>query len=123
MQSATAALLAAAVGAAAFLSGCHARGHATSGEGDRGRRIYTQSCSSCHTLTGHDTHAPGGDLLEADLGVADLESFARTMPIRPPLTAADAYAVARYIHAAAHRGNDTDASCCRDAYSERRTRQ
>ena len=105
MQTATAALLAAAVGMAAFLSGCHARGHATSGEGDRGRRIYTQSCSTCHTLTGHDTHAPGGDLLEADLGVADLESFARTMPIRPPLSAADAYAVAEYIHAAVQRGN------------------
>ena len=102
MQGAAAALLAAALGAA-FISGRHALGHATSGEGDRGRRIYTQSCSTCHTLTGHDTHAPGGDLLEADLSVADLASFARTMPIRPPLTAADAYAVARYVHAAAHR--------------------
>jgi mono/diheme cytochrome c family protein len=103
MQSATAALLAAAVGASAVLSGCHAHGHATSG--DSGRLIYTQSCSNCHTLTGHDTHAPGGDLLEADLGVADLESFARTMPTRPPLTAADAHAVSEYIHAAMHRGN------------------
>ena len=105
MRTTTAALLAAALGAAAFLSGCHALGHPTSSERDRGRRIYTQSCSTCHTLTGHDTHAPGGDLLEADLGVADLESFARTMPIRPPLSAADAYAVAEYIHAATQRGN------------------
>jgi mono/diheme cytochrome c family protein len=105
MQSATAALLAATVGAAAFLSGCHARGHATPDVGGRGGRIYTPSCSNCHTLTGHDTHAPGGDLLETDLGVADLESFARTMPIRPPLSAADAYAVAEYIHDAMQRGN------------------
>ena len=105
MRSASAALIVAALGIAAFASGWHARGPAASGERDRGRLIYTHSCSTCHTLTGHDTHAPGGDLLEADLGVADLASFARTMPVRPPLTVADAVAVAQYIRAAAHRRN------------------
>ena len=80
-------------------SGCHAHVPAASDGGDLGRQIYTHSCSNCHTLTGHDTHASGGDLLEADLSVADLASFARTMPVTPPLTASDAEAVARYIRA------------------------
>jgi mono/diheme cytochrome c family protein len=65
----------------------------------RGHAIFTQQCRSCHTLTGHDTHADGGDLGIARLSVADIASFARTMPLPKPLSRADAAAVARYVHA------------------------
>ena len=63
----------------------------------RGHAIFEQECSSCHTLTGHDTRADGGDLAIAHLRVADIASFARVMPVRPPLSKADAVAVARYV--------------------------
>jgi hypothetical protein len=37
------------------------------------------------------------------LSVADLASFARTMPVKPPLNEEQATAVARYVHAVAER--------------------
>ena len=65
----------------------------------RGHAIFEQECSSCHTLTGHDTRIDGGDLAIARLRVADIASFARVMPVRRPLSNADAVAVARYVRA------------------------
>ena len=99
MRSSTAALTTAALALTAYA--CTHRGAASKGPAS-GERIYTHSCSTCHSLTGHDTHAPGGDLVNAHLTIADLASFARTMPVKPPLTTADADAVARYIYAIAH---------------------
>ncbi|HET7138496.1 MAG TPA: cytochrome c [Gaiellaceae bacterium] len=78
--------------AAALLAGC-AGGHSTA----RGRGVFERSCTSCHTLTGHDTSARGGDLRAARLTAADVASFARIMPVRPPLSSADARAVGRYV--------------------------
>ena len=51
----------------------------------------------CHTLTGHDTRADGGDLAIAHMRVSDIASFARVMPVKQPLSEADALAVARYV--------------------------
>jgi mono/diheme cytochrome c family protein len=99
MRNAAAALITAALALTAC--GCAHRAPASS-ELASGHPIYARSCSACHSLTGHDTHASGGDLVNRNLTVADLASFARTMPIRPRLTAADADAVARYIYANAH---------------------
>jgi mono/diheme cytochrome c family protein len=65
----------------------------------RGHAIFEKQCSSCHTLTGHDTRVDGGDLAVARMAVADIASFARVMPVQPPLSQADAVAVARYIRA------------------------
>jgi mono/diheme cytochrome c family protein len=64
-----------------------------------GERIFDQSCAHCHTLTGHDTTADGGDLALGKLTVADIASFTRVMPVRPPLTAAQTNQVSRYIEA------------------------
>ena len=77
---------------ALLLAGCAGGHHAA-----RGDAIFEHSCAGCHTLTGHDTSAPGGDLRTAHLGPADVASFARSMPVRPPLSAADARAVGRYV--------------------------
>jgi mono/diheme cytochrome c family protein len=62
----------------------------------RGRTVFADACSSCHTLTGHDSRAPGGDLAIARLSTREVASFVRVMPVH--LSAADAYAVATYVH-------------------------
>ena len=67
-----------------------------------GRALFTQSCSGCHTLTGHDTRATGGDLAIADLDVAEIVSFIRVMPVH--LTSRDEQLVAAYVHAARSKG-------------------
>jgi mono/diheme cytochrome c family protein len=70
----------------------------------KGRALFSQSCSGCHTLTGDDTRTTGGDLAIADLSIGDIASFIRVMPVR--LTTAQVDAVAVYVHAAeqARRG-------------------
>ena len=61
-----------------------------------GKNVFARACAGCHTLTGHDTKAPGGDLAMQVLSVADIESFVRVMPVH--LTPNDADAVAAYVH-------------------------
>jgi mono/diheme cytochrome c family protein len=80
------------VAAAALLAGCGS-GHSSA----RGRAVFQRSCAGCHTVTGHDTSAPGGDLRAGRLTAADVASFALVMPVHPPLSAADARAVGRYV--------------------------
>lgn len=67
-----------------------------------GKKVFARACAGCHTLTGHDTRVPGGDLAMQVLSVADIESFVRVMPGRR-LTPADAAAVAAYVHDQATR--------------------
>ncbi len=64
---------------------------------ERGRAIFDRSCAACHTLSGHDTDAPGGDLGVGRLTASQVASFARVMPVDPPLDAADARAVGAYV--------------------------
>jgi mono/diheme cytochrome c family protein len=80
------------VGAAALAAGCSG-GHSSA----RGRAIFVRACAGCHTLTGHDTSAPGGDLRVGRLSAVDVESFVRVMPVDPPLDRADARAVAHFV--------------------------
>ncbi len=99
--------LAAALAASALaaVAGCDGR-HATAPtQLQLGRRIYDRSCAACHTLSGHEHGAAGGDLAVADLTVDDIASFARIMPLTRPLTPTDVTAVARYIFATARRRN------------------
>ena len=63
--------------------------------------IFAHSCGGCHTLTGHDTGADGGDLAIDHLSVADIVSFTEVMPNRPRLSRADALSVAEYVRAVA----------------------
>ena len=91
--------LVAAVALIALAAGCGGQSHTASRRQLReGRALFTRSCSDCHTLTGHDTHAAGGDLATATLDVADLTSFVRVMPVR--LSSAQVRAIAAYVHAA-----------------------
>ena len=65
--------------------------------------IFAHSCGGCHTLTGHDTDADGGDLAIGHLSVADIVSFTEVMPTRPRLSRADAVSVAEYVRAVARK--------------------
>ena len=60
-----------------------------------GKSVFASACAGCHTLTGHDTRAPGGDLAIAKLSESTVLSFVRVMPVR--ISAADARAVAAYV--------------------------
>ncbi|HEY8724905.1 MAG TPA: c-type cytochrome [Gaiellaceae bacterium] len=62
-----------------------------------GSKIFSASCAGCHSLTGRDTHAPGGDLGLAHLNERQVASFARIMPVHPPLSRASIVAVAAYV--------------------------
>lgn len=64
----------------------------------RGKSVFASACSGCHTLTGHDTSARGGDLAVAKLSESTILSFVRVMPVR--ISAADGRAVAAYVYAA-----------------------
>ena len=75
-----------------LLTGCGAGRHAA-----RGRALFERDCARCHTLTGHDTNAPGGDLRVGHLDAAAIASFARVMPVTPRLDAADVRLVAAYV--------------------------
>ena len=80
-------------------AGCGSDRSSSAAQTERGRAIFERSCSGCHTLTGHDTPARGGDLATAKLSVADIASFVRVMPVR--LSSDQVAAVAAYVHGAA----------------------
>ncbi len=67
----------------------------------RGHEVFGRACARCHTLTGHDTSAPGGDLAVGHLDVAAVTSFTRQMPVR--LSGDDVRAVAAYVTARERR--------------------
>lgn len=62
-----------------------------------GERTFAAKCGGCHTLTGHDTRADGGDLALGTFSVADVEAFAAVMPVRPRLGRRELHAVAVYV--------------------------
>ena len=73
--------------------------HANPGTAARlteGRRLFAGACAACHTLTGHDTHADGGDLGLLQMTQAQMLSFARIMP-NPPTSANRLRAIADYV--------------------------
>ena len=81
-----------------LLCGCGAHNRASSALSQRGRETFASDCSRCHTLTGRDSRASGGDLAIARLSVPDIASFVRVMPVK--LSSAEVEAVAVYVHAA-----------------------
>lgn len=58
--------------------------------------MFASECAGCHTLTGHDSNVPGGDLAVERLSVHDIESFVNVMPVH--MTRASAAAVAVYVY-------------------------
>ncbi|MGH3010140.1 MAG: c-type cytochrome [Gaiellaceae bacterium] len=93
--------LAAAAALTLLLCGCGGHRQAQPAHPQRGSTVFAAACAGCHTLTGHDTSAGGGDLAIAKLSTSDIESFVRVMPVRLSPAAVDA--VAAYVHAAATR--------------------
>ena len=94
--------LAIAAGLAATLAACGTQQHgAAASVVGHGRMVFSDSCAGCHTLTGREHGAEGGDLLLPSFSVADFASFARIMPVRPRLSEADVQAVAEYLHTVA----------------------
>jgi mono/diheme cytochrome c family protein len=89
-ERASAVLLIALVGAA----GC-------GGNKVSGRAIFARSCSHCHSLDGRGNGAVGGELGYRTLSVAEIASFARIMPVTPPLTDPQVRAVAEYVRSRA----------------------
>ena len=82
--------------AAGLLAGCGG-GAGGSARIAQGRQIFASQCSGCHTLTGREHGASGGDLVLAHLQEKDLASFARVMPTKRPLSTEEARAVASYV--------------------------
>lgn len=80
-------------------------GAASSPQAPSGERLFASSCGGCHTLTGADSPShQGGDLLHLHVTHPQLLQFAREMPVRHRLTAAQLEAVTAYVLAAEHRG-------------------
>jgi mono/diheme cytochrome c family protein len=63
-----------------------------------GAKVFRAECGGCHSLTGREHGAMGGDLAIPTLSVADIESFALQMPTPRPLSHEEARAVAAYVH-------------------------
>jgi mono/diheme cytochrome c family protein len=61
--------------------------------GPSGRAVFDANCARCHA----GAHPEGGDLRGFHLTAAQVESFARIMPVRRPLSDAELRAVARWI--------------------------
>ncbi len=80
--------------AATILAGCSSARTSSSG-----RTVFARFCAQCHTLTGHDTNAAGGDLRVGRMSVTAVASFVRVMPIHPRLDREQTQAVARYVAA------------------------
>jgi mono/diheme cytochrome c family protein len=82
-------------------AGCGARsGNSNTTRGlplELGRSIFVHDCAACHTLTGRERGALGGDLLNAHLEARDIASFARVMPTPHRLSPGAAAAVAAYV--------------------------
>ncbi len=94
----TALLGAAVIGLAGCGGSATATRSATVTDAASGRVLFTQACSACHSLSGHDDlHLQGGDLLDFHSTAAQLRQFAAEMPVRRPLTSAELRRVVKYV--------------------------
>src|SRR5689334_8242240 len=65
-------LLAAAATLTLLLCGCDPHRQDDSAVVTRGKDVFAVACASCHTLTGHDSRARGGDLAMARLSTRSI---------------------------------------------------
>jgi mono/diheme cytochrome c family protein len=70
-----------------------------------GKIVFSEHCSVCHSLTGHDDpRLQGGDLLGFHAGRTEIRQFVREMPVvHRPLTQDELGAVVDYVMAAERR--------------------
>ena len=84
-----------------LLAGCGSGGAAPP---PSGAAVFTQACSACHSLSGHnDPRRQGGDLLAFHSSRAQMLQLASEMPVRHPLGRSELDAVVRYVIAAEDR--------------------
>jgi len=66
--------------------------------------LFAQACGSCHSLVGRESpRRQGGDLLDYRFSRVVMLEFAREMPVRHPLGAAQLGALVNYVVAAERR--------------------
>lgn len=101
---ASAALAALAFSALSGVVGCAAAGRPDSGGGSsaaqlaEGRRVYSATCSGCHSLSPRPApELNGGGLLGYRLRPAEVASFVRVMPLRRALSRRETAAVSAYV--------------------------
>ncbi|HWF74722.1 MAG TPA: cytochrome c [Solirubrobacteraceae bacterium] len=85
----------------AALGGC---GGASTGGPETGAQLFSQACGACHSLVGRNSPSlQGGDLLGYRFGRAVMLEYAREMPVRRHLDAAQLRSVVDYVVAAENR--------------------
>ncbi len=90
------------VGLAFAVAAC---GGTAASPASHGKRLFSQDCGACHTLTGVNSPShQGGDLLRAHMSRSDLLEFTREMPVRHALSPAQLATVADYVLAIQRRG-------------------
>ncbi|HEY2317658.1 MAG TPA: c-type cytochrome [Solirubrobacteraceae bacterium] len=86
--------------AIAACGGSHGDVHATAS----GRRLFSQACGACHTLSGHnDPRHQGGDLLGFRATRPQMLQLAGEMPVRHPLSHTQLEAVVSFVMSARSR--------------------
>jgi len=84
------------------LAGCGAAGTAPQ---PTGKALFAESCTVCHSLSGRESPSrQGGDLLGARFSPEVMLQFAREMPVRRPLGAAELRAISAYVVSVERRG-------------------
>jgi mono/diheme cytochrome c family protein len=100
LRAVTGPLLAAVTGA---LAGCGSGGAAPP---PSGAAVFSQACSACHSLSGHDDpRRQGGDLLGFRASRTQMRQLAGEMPVRHALHRSELDAVVRYVIAAEDRAS------------------
>jgi mono/diheme cytochrome c family protein len=95
--------LLAAAAACATLAGCGGGGAAGP---PRGRTVFAQACSACHSLSGaDDPRRQGGDLLAFHASRTQMTQLTDEMPVRHPLTDPELAAVVSYVMGVEQRGS------------------
>ena len=75
-----------------------------------GAALFAQACAACHRVDGRrDPSRQGGDLSGFHMTLAEIESFTRVMPVRPPLSARDLHVVSTFVLAAQRRARPAPA--------------
>jgi mono/diheme cytochrome c family protein len=64
-----------------------------------GSRLFARECAGCHSLSGRERGAMGGDLAVLLLSSRDLVSFESVMPTPDRVSAAEAKSIAAYVRA------------------------
>jgi mono/diheme cytochrome c family protein len=92
-------------GLAVLVVGGALAGCGSSSRPKTGAALFSEECSACHSLVGRQSpRLQGGDLLGYRFSREAMLEFAREMPVRRALDAAELRAVVNYVIDAERRG-------------------